>query len=318
MRWLFLFLALLSVPVLQAQQIPLALILEGLTHAERELWRPDWPLSIPPDSFKYGTDEETGAIARAAIAGEDLFLELRVGRGGRVERFPFMLEGRMAQVSVAYGLSLDIQEIIINFIHGGDPWRLEVLERSDSYPLIIRASGGGVWYFIYLTHTASEITETWYDVDGNFVGAFNYSLTQIDTVSKIRAYRDFHNPTDATEFFFDSRGFVTEITGPVGSFRALYFREDLPRYWERRPVDSSNMDENGFGNFVLQWDANDKLVRITGWEENENASLDYRFEYDLDDTGNWNERREIRMVRINNLLVPSPGNRIRRFLEFGE
>ena len=139
---------------------------------------------------------------------------------------------------------------------------------------------------------------------------------------RIRAIRDFFNQEETTEFFYDSRGFITEISGPDGFYRALYFRDYLPRFWERRPANSGLASGSGIansvGNFLLQWDANGSLVRTTGLEENENRSLDYRYEYDTDETGNWTERREIQMVRAFDLLIPTPGNTFRRFLEYSE
>jgi hypothetical protein len=91
-----------------------------------------------------------------------------------------------------------------------------------------------------------------------------------------------------------------------------FYREDLPRYWERRPV--SEADEAG--NFSLQWDEANFLVRIRGEPENSGSFVDYRYEYELDEKGNWIERRETRMIRAFDLLVPSPGITIKRVLEY--
>ena len=315
MRRLFFCLAFFSAIGLYAQ-IPIALIIDGLDYAAENVWRPDWPLEIPPDAFKF----QSGEIYRCEVVGEDLFLEFRIGREGEIERYPFMLNGRMAQVSIVYGQSSRIVEMVLNFASGEDPWRLEVLEHRNSYPFLVRGSSGGVWYFIYLTQTVNEIHETWHDVDGNFLGAYSYSLTEIDQKSRIRTIRDFSNTEETTEFFYDSRGFITDISGPYGFFRALYYRDKLPRYWERRPANGASGTGLGssVGNFILQWDANDALIRTTGLAENEGRSLDHRYEYDIDENGNWIERLELQMVRIYDLLVGTPGNTFRRFLEYSE
>ena len=296
---------------IHAQLIPLAQILEGAEYTA--IWRPDWPVDIPPDAFTL----KAGEALRSVVTGEGFFLEYSIGTVGLTERFPFMLNGKMAQVSLVYAENSEIMELVITFLPGEEPWRLEVLEHRDSYPYIVRGSSGGVWYFIYFHRTANEILETWYDVDGNFLGAYRYYLTLIDQDRRIRIVQDLANPGMDTELFFDSRGFVTEIRGPDGFFRALYFREELPRFWERRPVTGGT--ETDAGNFILQWGANDHLVRVTGGNggrPEEYHSIDFRYEYDLDFIGNWVERREIRMVRVFDLLVPETGTTFSRFVEY--
>ncbi|MCL2320427.1 MAG: hypothetical protein FWC45_10105, partial [Treponema sp.] len=114
----------------------------------------------------------------------------------------------------------------------------------------------------------------------------------------------------------------TGIAGPGGLFGVLYYREDLPRYWERLPrtgMAGGTKDREGAGNFSLQWDEEGSLVRIsyrTASPGTFESPVEYRYDYTLDERGNWIERREIRMIRRLGLLVPLPGITFTRVLEY--
>ncbi|MCL2069951.1 MAG: hypothetical protein FWH19_03065 [Treponema sp.] len=290
--------------------IPLGLVLNAAEHAEDGFWRPDWPLDLPPDAFSL----LEGEALRIAIEWEGRVLELRLGTGGRPELFPFMLNGRTAQLSLLYSELSEITEMLVTFPFDDETWEIEILEHRDSLPYLARVYSNNTWFFAYFTRTAHEILEAWYDADGTYLNAISYSLIEIAGKQKIRAARDFSNPHSTVEYHYDSRGFVTESSGPGGLYRVLYFRQDLPRYWERSGT------EGGTGSFILHWDANGLLTRISNAEEGENTAefLDWRFEYSLDERGNWIERREIRMIRQEGLLIPAPGNSFRRVLEYRE
>ena len=325
---------------------PLTLVLEAASYTldGGGAWQPDWPLALPPDAFKV----RNGEVSGIQIEGEAVSLNCRFDSLGRIEEFPFMLNGSMARVSFVYrssessaevrqdrGSPPGIREMKVTFPAVEEPeaspvageeagaspiagdevsYGLEFLELSDSQPVLARASLGDAWYFIYFSRGVNEAAETWYDEEGNFLGAYGYSLTEIGKNQRIRATRDFSDPS-LTEYFYDSRGLLTETAGSGGVYKVQYYREDLPRYWERRPMESSS--DEGAGNFYLQWDERGLLLRVRDISE-KNPAVDYRYEYTLDGRGNWIERREIRMMRSVGLLVPSPGTVFRRVLEYRE
>jgi hypothetical protein len=335
-RFLCLFLAVFFVSPLYAQInrgnpqaagiFPLALVLEGAEHArDAGAWRPDWPFELPPDAFKV----LDGELSRASIVGEGYSLNLAFGPDGRVEEFPFMLTGVMTQVSLEYNDAMEVRELTLAFpsreeqrltasvgLPGEEPWKIEFLEHRDSLPVLGRGFRLNTWYFIFITWGPNEISESWYDVAGNFLGAYSFPFANIGQDRRIRAVQDFSASGRDMEFHFDSRGLVTETAGVNGFFNVHYFREDLPRYWERRPVTG---DSPGTGNFSFQWDLNGILLRITGDQSANRDSLpaiDLRYEYSFDEWGNWVERREIRMVRALGHLVPTQGTVFIRNLEY--
>jgi len=298
----------------------IALLLDGAEHAvQGGLWRPDWPLNMPPDAFK------AKDATRIAVEWEGLSLTLNRNTSlivlddgsaaslGRVREFPFLLNGKMAQVHLELAELFEIRKMVLSFQSGEEPWRLEVLESVDSFPTLVRGAKGETWYFIAFSRGLNEIHETWYDEEGNILGAYSVYLIHIGKDRKPRIIRDYLRPEEDTELHYDSRGLLTETAGPGGIYRAQYFREDLPRYWERRytgDMGADNIREEEAGNFSLQWDERDLLLRIAG------ESADYRYEYTLDERGNWTERREWRMIPALGLLVPSPGTTFTRVLEY--
>ena len=320
--FLCLFITVFLVPPLSAQHgdngdetlapeiFPIALVLDGAEHAiHGTLWRPDWPMDLPPDAFK------AKEASRLTIEWEGVSLtfycntlhsELEDGSTadlGRIEEFPFLLDGRITQVHLTYRELLEIREMVLSFQSGEESWKLEVLESVDSFPVLIRGSRGEAWYFIALSRGLNEINETWYDEKGRILGAYRIYLIGVGKDRRPWVVRDYSRPEDDTELHYDSRGLLTETAGPDGIYKVQYFREDLPRYWER---------EDEAANFSLQWDEKDLLLRITG------ESVDLRYEYTIDERGNWIERREWRMIPGLGLLVPSPGTTLKRVLEYSE
>ena len=311
---------------------PITLVLDGADYAAsgngglRSVWRPDWPSMIPVDAFRV----LSGDVSRMVVEVEGISLTLSFGPEGLLEEFPFMFNGRMAQVSFVYDEFSQKKEMRVTFPSWDgyyssdvDPWRLEFLEYRDTFPYLVRASRQGVWYFVYFSGTMNEILETWYDVDGNFLDAFAISLIEIDREKRVSATQDYVDPGGNAEYFYDSRGLLTEAAGPLGVYRILYYREDLPRYWERRPVGGT---DNWAGEFDFQYDEAGLINRATG--ESGDGRFDYRYEYTVDERGNWIERRVIQMVYQqgvlqpgllqSGLLTPLPGLTYRRILEYRE
>ena len=322
--------ALILIPALGAQErtdspdpggiFPLALLLERAQYAaDAGAWRPDWPLELPPDSFKV----PGGELSRASIDGEGYLLNMTFGPSGLIEEFPFILNGMMSQVSLAYNDMMEIKELTIAFPSREDQgqedaWNIEFLEHEDSFPILARAFRQNTWSFVYIVWGVNDIRETWYDVDGNFLGAYSFSYVNIGKNRRIRAVKDFSSPYEET-FHFDSRGLITEHRGAYGLYGVIYFREDLPRFWERRPASD---DSAGTGHFSLQWDANGILLRISSnageSTANADAPVNFRYEYSFDEKGNWVRRQELRMIQNLDHFIPTPGTVFNRVLEYRE
>ena len=289
---------------------PLALVLEAAEFAAdgQGLWRPDWPPEFPPDAFKF----RAGEIQKISIEGREAAFNFSLDPESR--EFPFMLNNRMAQAVITGGELQEISKIVLGF-SAEESWELEVLEHKESYPYIIRGFREGAWCFVSLSRGVNNILETWYDEEGNILWVYYYSLTLIGNNMRIREIENFPglDVMPGTKCYYDSRLFLTEISGPGGDFLVHYYREDLPRYWERRPAAAEN---ESAGKYALQWDEQGLLLRLTG--DPESGDIDYRYEYTLDEMGNWIERREIRMTRTMGLLVPSPGITVKRILEYGK
>jgi hypothetical protein len=293
---------------------PITMVLEAAVHAPSGFWRPDWPFELPPDAF----DVRSREISLCTLETKNLSLTFSLDDEGKLKDYPIMVSGVIAQASLIYKENMEVKEMLITFPSGDEMWKMEFLsdfsflEFEDSFPFLVRASRGDNWYFIYFSKGKNEIIETWYDEEGNALGAFGFSLSEINYNYKITGIRDFSHFQDY-KFFYDSRGLLTESNGPDGLFKVLYFRDSLCRYWERRPF-YQNEEETTFdaGNFSFQWDEGNFLQRISG----DDPFVDYRFEYKYDETGNWIERQETRMVKDFGLLFPLQGATFKRKLEY--
>jgi len=309
------FFPVLTLHAQQSRMFPLALVLEAaeFTASGAGTWQPNWPLDLPPDAFRLSA----GEVSAITLEGENIHLRVSYDTESRLREFPFMLNGGMAQVSVTR-LDGKVREMALSFLPGEELWTLEFLDHHDSYFSLVRVSAGNAWYFVTLSRWARGITETWFDVEGNVLGAYAFSLAEMDAGMRIRSIRDLLNSAGASvEHYHDSWGFLTQVSEPGGLYTVLHFREAFPRYWERRP---SGGNAEAAGIFYLQWDANGFLTRKTRTAEEPGFAAgpftEYRFEYTLDEKGNWIERREIRMIQRGSLLFPSPGSVFTRVLEY--
>jgi len=297
---------------------PFALVWEAADFAASDggIWQPLWPVELPPDAFRI----LSGEVSRITLEGEGVSLVFSYDPEGRVQEFPFMLNGSMAQVSLNFQDG-EIREITLNVSPDEDSWELEVLEAeifspARTFPTLVRGLIGNTWYFITLSRWDRGITETWFDQEGNVLGGYIYCLTERKENQKIRSIR--YLGTDINpilEYYYDSWGFLTKVSSPAGIYTVLHYRDALPRYWERQ---SAGGDTGGAGLFYFQWDANGFLVRMArvGAADSESQPVEYRFEYTLDERGNWIERQEIRMFRQFGFLFPSQGIVFRRILEY--
>ncbi|MCL2093232.1 MAG: hypothetical protein FWH12_03465 [Treponema sp.] len=285
--------------------IPLYLLLEEAAEAQggHNPWRPDWPLSLPPDAFSL-----TVPFSRIALGGDDYVLELRFDSLGRLLAFPLSLKGRMAQVSLAYrDYAGEIADIEVFFSFEEEPYYFEFLEHIAEVEALIRVEQGDYWFFVTIHWGLNEVIETWYDEIGNALGAYLYSLIEVQGRPRLRQQRELNPLMEGSPFtrHYDSWGLISELEGPGGTSRVLYYRDNLPRFWEASGIP-----------LTLQWDGQDRLVRLWSDAPGVLGALDYRYEYRDDPRGNWSERREIRMIPSMGVLVPSAGPVHWRMVEY--
>ena len=308
---------------------PMALILDALEFANtlNYIWQPDWPLELPPDAFSV----KTGDVKKITVETEDFSYSFQLDSYDRIEAIPVMLNSSLVQIHISYidnpigdNSPMEISEIQVFFDE--EPWVLEVLEHRDlhpmfpSYPSLLRVFHEGSWYFISLFRGGDRFIETWYDVEGEAVAVYGFSLITVANDLRIRSLRDHFSPLENMEIDYSSRGLVSSISGFQGSFNALYYRDNIPRYRELYPAyEDRDSSPAGPGSYSYQWDEHDTLLRLTGESYyRESVYTEHRYEYTLDERGNWIERHETRMLSNMGLLIPSPGTIIRRNLEYTE
>jgi YD repeat-containing protein len=296
------------------------------------VWRPDWPLALPPDAFTPLSDPSVRAVT-LSLEGEEY--RARRGEAGYFDLFPVYLEGGFSQAALNGGL----QGIRVSGKPGENSLDMEPLRfNEEALPGLVRIRRGGEVYFTVLEYGLNRVSETWYDREG---GALRVITTRFPGPAELRVTDLKGGPEKSERYDYDSSGNITEINSSRGNFTALYDRNNRPRYWERHPAEPPEGAPSGGGEdpadpaagpnpapipdpaagpgpdeaegaFTLQWDEAGFLVRITGPA----GAADYRYEYTLDERGNWTERREIRMVPRAGFLAPVLGTTVNRVIEY--
>jgi hypothetical protein len=312
---------------------PVSLLLEAAETAGEPLWRPDWPVELPPDAFRAQNRGAPFLSAEILIPpsdsqGDERAYRFSRDREGRVREFPFLMGRELVQAEFLYdGGSL---AIVLRRLPDSGPLELEVLGWKASRPSLLRVLDGENYSFVFIQRKqrkAGGILEAWYDTEGRLFGAYDFALAPQARGDRIVSVKALGKEEDGEERrYYDSRGFVTGVSGPLGDFSVLYYLNDLPRYWDCRPAPSvgegpappagEEPASPASAAYSLNWDEESSL--LLGLSSGPPALTDCRYEYTLDERGNWIERREIRMIRALGLLVPSRGVTIRRNLEYGE
>jgi hypothetical protein len=304
---------------------PLSLLIE--TAASGHIpWRPDWPPAIAPDAFRVSVGE-VSALSLGLDTGEYRF---RRGEGGWIE-FPAFLRGSFYQAQALFAGAGAVSRITVL---AEEPWELDILAYADGRPSLIRAAHGERVYFTVPEYRERWVSETWYDREGNAAAVFFLEYTVSGGREGLRGLKALKEGGEETETYdYDNRGNISALSSPGGEFSALYTSEDLPRYWERRPLPEEEavpvspagevlpVSPEGTGEtYALHWDERGLLVRITGTVAGAAGAepVDLRYEYSLDERGNWTRRRETRMLRRFGVLVPGPGTELTRTIEYGE
>lgn len=354
---MFFCLPLFAVSFLAAQEIPGArsgaaaplsadLSVTAFVEAAKGLsleWRPDWPLSIPPDIFYTLPESGAAGLTVSFEAPKESFAEQAKGeagesaanntvangasdttanggantaaenaaagdaeisvewQNGRLLRFPVFRGSSFTRAAAQYDASG-----ILDLISGED-LEMAVLESDEEgRPVIVRTRTEEGYFFTALEYAPGRVTETWYDENGLPQSVFSTD----ETGDSLRInYMETGAEAETRRFFFNSFGSISAIISPKGTRSALYERRGFPGYLERDLG-------NGTERYSFQWDEAGRLVRLSGVRGGERA--DSRFEYELDDRGNWIVRREITMINRSGRLFPAPGPVVRRRIQYGD
>jgi hypothetical protein len=317
---------------------PLSLLLDAAVSGKSP-WRPDWPAAMPPDGFALssgraialslvlpagyldvapgnGPDDSGEAAAGTAEddAGEEAAVEYRLVRdaAGRFTEFPFFVNGVLYQATAEYGGAGPgaAGKITLDNPAAPDPWEFEFLEYRQGAPTLVRISHSGTWYFAAPEYLDMRTNETWYDTEGAAQAFFALEY-RLENGERQLVFTDRRSDQGEAILTYDynSAGRVSGISAPEGEYAALYNAAARPRYWERPG-----------GAYILQWDEKGLLTRITGVSQAETAAepqqIDIRYEYTLDERGNWIERRETSLARRFGRLVPESDAAIRRRINY--
>jgi hypothetical protein len=249
-----------------------------------------------------------------ADGGGEAAVEYRLVRdaAGRFVAFPLLVNGAFYQAEAEYNDEGRAGKIALDNPAAADPWGFEFLEYREGKPAVARINNGGTWRFAAPEYRETQTTETWYDAEGRAQGFFALEYRLEEGARRLVAT---DNRSDGDEILlayrYNSAGRISGISAPEGEYTALYNAAARPRYWERPE-----------GGYALQWDEQGFLVRLTGELRDETGAgsrqIDIRYEYTLDERGNWIERRETSFARRFGRLVPESSAAIRRVIVYGE
>jgi hypothetical protein len=292
----------------------------SLSHAARSgevPWRPDWPLDMPPDAF---VPLERGS-ALTLIRGEgDEMEDLRARRNqeGLLVEFPLFWDSEFFPVQTL----LDPRDLIQGFsIVGKNPWEILILEYAESLPSLVRINQGESMYFAILEYANTRVTEIWYDRDGKALAVFSFQFDMPGGRVRRITLTDIPGEMEGEALYhYDSMENISGLDFSGAVYAALYVGHGRPRYWNRSlppiPETEAEVPER-VDHFALQWDEQGLLTRITGILGG-GEERDIRYEYSRDEGDLWVERRETRMIRRSGFLIPSPGERVIRRIEYPE
>jgi hypothetical protein len=279
-------------------------------------WQPDWPFAVPPDSFDpvakgtalrvtvtvaAGSGEASDAEnasgdnpERSAIPvdpgteSSDPSVEYtaRLDSADRLVAFPFLLNGAFYQAVVEYDRQGAIETMRLT-VSPEEATEITFLETDEGRPITARIKAGDAFYFASFRWIGDACVELWTDEAGTPLEIF-------------RNERIFH---------YDSMRNITLINDGASEVSALY-NADGVRYWTTADrVLAFQRDETGL------------IVRMTGGQKSvpedaaQDSPINYSYEYQFDQNGNWTERREIRWLEMKGYLAPSPGTLVTRLID---
>jgi hypothetical protein len=311
-------------------------------------WRPDWPLSIPPDAFSFSPQGGSALTLIMENGGQTAELTVRRNGGGLLAEFPLFRDGGFFQVQTRFGGTGLIRGFAIA---QGTPepqavWDILIAEYEDAFPSLIRITQGETVFFSVIEYKAAETLEIWYDQGGNALAVFSYRHEEPGGRLRRFTRTDLSSGEEFAEIcHYDSMGNISGITAGDGEYAALYAGKGRPRYWERfiplspeapqsaffpdaaqpavqpgvLPDPPGSPAAMSFEHFSFQWDEEGLLVRFTGGSRTEPGggdAADIRYEYIRDERGAWTERRGVSMIRRSGFLVSGPVERLLRRIEY--
>jgi hypothetical protein len=320
-------------------------------------WRPDWPISLPPDLFTVDGDASRIAVSFEAPKSSfgassappaDAAPEFIPGpvaaewRNGLLARFPvFQGQGFMQGVAEYSGGSL------VKIRGEGDSdIEAEILEYDDEgLPQTVRVRAGADYYFVAMAYLGDRVEETWYDADGKpleFISAdasgqgvrISYSpqaaaapASGTGSASGTAAASTTAAVAEVRGVYFDSFGRISAIVKGGQTYSGRYNKDGMPAYQAvsaGQPASAQAADRaasSAAEHYSFQWDnsgsAGGKNRLVRLRGQAAAGAVDYRYEYVLDGRGNWTQRREIRMVNLQGRLFAIPGAVIRRQITYG-
>jgi hypothetical protein len=315
--------------------IPIHVLLQNAASG-RIMWQPDWPPNIPVDAFNILNDARARDISAVTLVSGGLQLSARRDEQGLLTEFPVFMNGVFYQFKTRF----DSRGRISGFVMEGEsPVEIQFLafENSGGRPSLARIHNGGTWLFASLSDQNGLALETWYDASGTPLAVFSaqsengvirfykYAIQNsggetaappsaagrippaVQAANNIKVPTVVITPGSAVRvkiLHYDSMGNATQAESEQGVFGAVYNGRNL-YYWQ----------DPASRKVSLQWDGRGLLVRMSG-VAGDNAALDYRYEYIVDNHGVWIERREFSMEPRLGVLIPVAGGSFIRKIEY--
>ena len=285
-------------------------------------WRPEWALHIPPDAFTI----RSGKVSSINIKTDTGNYTCEWDSSGRLVTFPALTglplteEEYPGTVSVRFNKSGEAVNLEIS---GGSPVQVEIIEMKDGEPALARINRDGEYFFVVFHSWNNFVSETWYTADGSAQGLLTAEYIRLNKKSVIIMEESISGAySQKITYDYDSWGNISQVNAGGLVISALYNRNAWPRYVERRytPIPGDEALSSGEESAPTrehrsyQWDERDLLVSLKGSLEDQVAEILY--EYSFDSRGNWTERREVKMIRRDGYLFPSPGVAVQRDIEY--
>ncbi|GHV85730.1 hypothetical protein AGMMS50230_13380 [Spirochaetia bacterium] len=284
------------------------------------LWRPDWPLELPPDLFYAAGETVSISVGNPVSTKVGNLVFSRDGE--KIRSFPVLINSAAGGPALFQGLVSYDKEGRLARLSWENPAQspapssaaapsgqdsgqdAEVLQwDGDGRPVLFRIFAGD-YYFAALEYTAGSVIETWYNRDGAalFVlitgpaGRLIMPASPPQTGEKPQADEkpaDGQNENRETKIFYNSNGRISRIEDAAGTAAALYTTKGMPRYLELLQYGTSagtseNTVENAAENtaaYTYQWDEAGRLVRLS--REPANADSFGNRDSPLGDTGDY-------------------------------
>lgn len=298
-------------------------------------WHPVWPLEIPPDAFSL----VSGKASSISLEISDKTFVCEWHHNGRLMQFPLFdnaVNQPAFRVLTQFNQSEEIENIILSGPSENESEtviEIEIMERQDDNVSLARIHLDGEYYFAVFHYRDDYASETWYDAEG-----FPHGVIVFESVTTTESING--NLESRITYNYNSWGNISNVDAEYMNISVSYNENSQPIYLKRSflpEIDPSLSEENQLESrtehLTFQWDERNLLVSLKGNFEDmiretqdENASdtsestafpiAEKRFEYTLDDQGNWTERREILMIRYGAYLFPAEGLTIRRNIQY--